>query len=523
MQETAETVVAKTDRKQSLYCDILRKHYTLNCTPRNNDTGPKMSSPNSMTSRIRTLLARVVVVLLLPLTLPVLVATNYRGLADRLADFPGIRRGGGASAGVAVLAYIVVTVGLVGGTATLALDDGESGPVSTTNGTVEEAATADETPTSTPTATPRNGSTETPRATSTPRKTSIKDETGERNEYELLLSDINETYLPTAQNSYPGPYLSFFDASYNTTRNSVMLNFSMDDHDSVNRYERAVSGSAGVYIWSHFNPETAYPETVTLNYFRDGDLNATAEIKSQWMRQYMFGNVSPDSPAPMSYRTYVRVVMGTLTVNGEQTEFPNLLTRCEEENSINSGECKNSLRERMPVRFYLPERTETGGSYTNVMGNAQPITSFNSRQERLEYTVQKLEKNITGTVSIEGYTSGDEDNIWENVDMRIRDVYLENETIVVEQYTRSARGDDSLPLQQRDVVGAKYGRLVVDYGAEYMPANGVVIVQYTPDGQKYAKVRVLNYNAVGYINGERGLVELGLDIEIIERYQEPGS
>jgi hypothetical protein len=157
------------------------------------------------------------------------------------------------------------------------------------------------------------------------------------------------------------------------------------------------------------------------------------------------------------------------------------------------------------------------------MGGAQPDRSFDSRQERLEYTTQKLEENITGRVSLEGYTAADEDDVWKDVDMRIRDVSLENETIVVEQYTRSERGDDSLPLRQNDVIGANYGRLVVNYGATFMPANGVVIVKYTPDGERYAKLRVPNYNAVGYINGERGLVELGLDVEIIEQYQDPGS
>lgn len=476
-----------------------------------------------MAFRIGTLLARVAVALFFPLTLPLLVATNYRGLADRLTSLPGIRSGGGAFAGIAVFGYIVLIVSLVSGTAILALDSGESNSASTTNGTLAETAIPDKTFTPTPTATPSDRSTATPTVTSTLTETNINNENGEGNEYELLLSDVEETYLSTAQNSYPGPYLSFLSGSYNTTRDSVTLNFSMDDHDSVNRYERAVSGSAGVYVWSHFNPETAYPATVTLSYFRDGDLNATAEIKSQWMRQYMFGNVSSDSPAPVSYRTYVRVVMGTLNVSGEKTEFPHLLSRCEEENPLSSGECKNNLRERIPIRFYLPERTATGGPHTNIMGNAQPAGSFNGRQKRLDYTAQKLEENITGTVSLEGYTAADEDDVWRDVDMRIRDVYLENETIIIEQYTRSERGDDSLPLRQRDIVGAKYGRLIVNYGAEYMPANGVVIIQYTPDGQKYAEVRVPNYNAVGYINGERGLAELGLDIEIIERYQEPGS
>jgi hypothetical protein len=136
---------------------------------------------------------------------------------------------------------------------------------------------------------------------------------------------------------------------------------------------------------------------------------------------------------------------------------------------------------------------------------------------------KKFEKNVTGTVSLEGYTAADETDVWKDVDMRIRDVYLDNETIVVEQFTRSEVGDDSLPLRQRDVIGAKYGRLAVNYGAEFMPANGVMIVQYTPDGEKYAKIHVPNSDAVGYINGETSLVGLGLDIEVIERYQDPGS
>jgi len=450
---------------------------------------------------------------------------NYRGLADRLTDLPGIRNGGGAFTGVTVFGYIVVVVGIVGATAAVALDDGEGDPSSNANGSAEGTATSSHTPTPTTTVTPRDSSTVTTTATpiSTVTETDTANENGKQNEYEALLSAVEENYLSTAQNSYPGPYLSFLDGSYNTTRDSVTLNFSMDDHDSVNRYERAVSGSAGVYVWSHFNTETAYPREITLNYFRDGDLNATAEIKPEWMRQYMFGNISSDSPAPMSYRTYVRAVMGTLKVKGEKVEFPILLARCEDGYPTNSAQCENSLDDRMPVRFYLPERTATGGSYTNIMGNGQPESSFDSRQARLEYTARKLEENITGTVSLEGYTAADEDNVWKNVDMRIRDIYIENETIVVKQFTRSEVGDDSLPLRQNDIIGVKYGRLVVNYGAQFMPTNDVVIIKYTPDGKKYSKVRVPNYNAVGYINGERSLVGLGLDVESIEQYQEPGS
>jgi hypothetical protein len=482
-----------------------------------------MNLSNLAGSRIGTFLARAAAVLFFPVTLPVLIAVNYRGLADRLTAVPGIRSGGGVLAGISVFVYIVLVVGLTAGASTVTIDPGGRDFESNTNGTAEETASPDNIIAPTATVTPSDSSTVTPKATSTPTEVNTYTEDRQRNEYELLLSDVEENYLSIARNSYPGPYLSFINGSYDTERDSVTLNFSMDDHDSVNRYERAVSGSAGVYVWPHFHPETAYPEEITLNYFRKGTLNASAEIRPRWMRHYMFGNVSPDTPAPMSYQTYVRVVMGTLNVSGEKTEFPHLLSRCEEEHPLNSEECKNNLDDRMPVRFYLPERTATGGPYKNIMGNAQPAGSFDSRQERLEYTAQKLEENITGTVSLEGYTAADEDDVWKDVDMRIRDVYLQNETIMIEQYTRSEVGDDSLPLRQNDVIGAKYGRLIVNYGAKFMPANGVVIIKYTPDGQKYSKVRLPNYNAVGYINGERGLVELGLDVEVIQQYQEPGS
>jgi hypothetical protein len=317
--------------------------------------------------------------------------------------------------------------------------------------------------------------------------------------------------------------LNFLGGSYDVERESVTLNFSIDSLALISRYEIAAGRSSGVYLSSHFNSETAYPETVTLNYFRDGELNATATIKSQWMNQYAFGNTSPEGYAPMSYSTYTRAVFGTLKVKGQKREFPHLLDRCEDDESTDSVECKDGLRDRMPARFYLPERTATGGPYTNIMGTAQPERSFEDRRERLRFTTRKLEENITGLVSLEGHTTSDETTVWKSVDMRIRDVYLDNETIVVEQLTRSEVGDDSLPLRQRDVVGAKYGRIAVNYGAEFMPSNGVVIIQYTPDGKKYAKVRVPNYNAVGYINGGTSLVGLGLNVEVIELYQKPGS
>jgi hypothetical protein len=471
-------------------------------------------------------LGRLVALLFFPITVPVAVATNYRGAADRLASLPGIRRGGGVVAGISVLAYLVIVIGIAGGTGILAIS-GENGPegVATNASGIEKVETV-ETLDTTPDTTPESGLLSTPDRpvpTSTTTVNSNSREETEPNQYDLLLSNVEEVYPETARDSYNKPYLTFLGGSYDQQHESVTLNFSVDPLNSIDRYESAVSRTAGIYVWSHFNSDTAYPETITINYFRDGKLNATANVRSRWMRQYAFGNISSESPAPMSYHTYVQAVVGTLRVKGEKAEFPHLLNRCESMGPVQSGECKNSLRNRMPVRYYLPERTATGNKYTNVMGNAQPAGSFDSRQERLEYTAQKLEENITGTVSLEGYTAADEDDVWEDVDMRIRDVYLENETIVVEQYTRSEVGDDSLPLRQNDVIGAKYGRLVVNYGAQFMPADGVVIIKYTPDGHKYSKIRVQNYNAVGYINGERSLVRLGLDVEVIEQYQEPGS
>lgn len=461
-----------------------------------------------------------------PVTVPIAVATNYRDAADRLASLPGIHRGGGMLAGLSVLFYLVIVGGLIGGATVLALNSGNDPSAPITNGDTREDANPDMNPNATPASTSELESTSTPEPitpTPTPADSNEHPVDTELTNYERLLSDIEEIYPETARNSYKPPYLEFLGGSYDRKQESITLNFSLDSLDSIDRYESAVARTAGIYVWSHFNSETAYPETATLNYFRDGRLNATARIRAQWMRQYVFGNVSSSSPAPLSYPTYVRAVMGTLKVRGEKVEFPTLLARCEDDYPANPAQCKNSLDDRMPVRFYLPERTATGGSYTNIMGNAQPDSSFDSRQDRLAYTAQKLEENITGTVSLEGYTAADEDDVWKDVDMRIRDVYLENETIVVEQFTRSEVGDDSLPLRQNDVIGAKYGRLVVNYGAEFMPTNGVVIIKYTPDGQRYSKVRVQNYNAVGYINGERGLVELGLDMEVIEQYQEPGS
>ncbi|WP_159901347.1 hypothetical protein [Salinirussus salinus] len=483
-----------------------------------------MSSSTLSAARLVKLLGGVVALIFFPVTVPIATATNYRGIADRLASLPGIQRGGGMLAGVAVLVYLVAAGGLVGGTATLALGDESRSPALDIN---ESKAT-----TSTPTGTSAALQTTTPNTnpptpdgsvSSTPISTEDDTDSRKSDRYERLLADVEETYPVLARDSYDPPYITFLGGSYDTERQTVTLNFSIDSLDLIERYEIAVARTAGLYVRSHFDPKTAYPETVTFNYFRKGELNATATIKPRWMNQYAFGNTSPDSYAPMSYPTYIRAVVGTLKVNGEKREFPHLLDRCENENPVNSGECKNSLRDRVPVRFYLPERTATGGQYTNVMGAAQPDKSFSSRHERLRFTTQKLEKNVTGTVSLEGYTAADETDVWKDVDMRIRDVYLDNETIVVEQFTRSEVGDDSLPLRQRDVIGAKYGRLAVNYGAEFMPANGVMIVQYTPDGEKYAKIHVPNSDAVGYINGETSLVGLGLDIEVIERYQDPGS
>ncbi len=485
-----------------------------------------ISSIASAANKFIKYFSKTIAILLFPITLPMAVATNYRGAADSLASLPGIHRGGGPLSSISVLAYIIAIIGIIGGTAVFALG-GEGGPeVAATTDDRTENSTPVGVSTTTPDQKSNPGYNSTP-GSSTPLYRSMNDSrdktSTEPNKYKSLISDVKEVYPNTANNSYTPPYMKFINGSYDQKRQFVKLNFSIDRLNSIDQYEIAVGRTAGIYVWSHFDSDTAYPERVTINYFRNGELNATTKIRPQWMRQYLFGNVSSDSPAPMSYRTYVQASIGALSVNSQKTEFPQLINRCDTRNSAESGKCKNDLRNRMPVRYYLPENTDTGGEYTNLMGGAQPDRSFDSRQERLEYTTQKLEENITGRVSLEGYTAADEDDVWKDVDMRIRDVSLENETIVVEQYTRSERGDDSLPLRQNDVIGANYGRLVVNYGATFMPANGVVIVKYTPDGERYAKLRVPNYNAVGYINGERGLVELGLDVEIIEQYQDPGS
>jgi hypothetical protein len=423
--------------------------------------------------------------------------------------------------GVAVLAYLVAVGGLIAGTTTLVLGDDGASPRPDANDSDGTISTTEVSPTATPDTNPTNTPSDTTPSTSTSTNDVRESELSER--YDRLISDVRETYPVTARESYEPPYLTFLGGSYDVEQESVTLNFSMDSLDMISRYEIAAGRSAGVYLSSHFNSATAYPETITLNYFRDDELNATATIKSRWMNQYAFGNTSPEGYAPMSYSTYTRAVIGTLKVTGEKREFPHLLDRCEDAESTDFVGCKDGLRNRMPVRFYLPEQTATGGPYTNVMGAAQPEGSFEDRRERLRFTTQKLEENVKGLPSLKGYTTSDETIVWKSVDMRIRDVYLDNETIVIEQFTRSEVGDDSLPLRQRDVVGAKYGRLAVNYGAEFMPSNGVVIIQYTPDGEKYAKVRVPNYNAVGYINGGTSLVGLGLNVEVIELYQNPGS
>jgi hypothetical protein len=483
-----------------------------------------MSSSTLSAARLIKLVGGVVALIFFPVTVPIATATNYRGIADRLASLPGIQRGGGLLGGVAVLLYLVDAGGLVGGTATLVLGDESRSLASDMNGGNTTISTPTGTSAAPQTTTPNTNSA-TPDGSVSPTPISTEDDTDSRksDRYERLLADVEETYPVLTRDSYDPPYLTFLGGSYDAERQTVTLNFSIDSLDLIERYEVAVARTAGLYVRSHFDSKTAYPDTVRFNYFREGELNATATVRSRWMNQYTFGNTSSNSYAPMSYPTYIRAVVGTLKVSGEKIEYSHLLDQCEEQSPINSGKCKIDLDERMPVRFYLPERTATGGQYTNVMGAAQPAKSFSSRHDRLRFITQKFEKNVTGTVSLEGYTAADETDVWKDVDMRIRDVYLDNETIVVEQFTRSEVGDNSLPLRQRDVIGAKYGRLAVNYGAEFMPANGVVIVQYTPDGKKYAKIRVQNSDAVGYINGETSLVGLGLDIEVIERYQDPGS
>jgi hypothetical protein len=465
-------------------------------------------------------------IVLFPITAPIAVGINYRGTADSLASLPGICRGGGPLSFLSVLTYLATLGGIITGAAMFGLNGGDGPEVATATDHRVENSTPVEVSTTTP-GQKSNPDYNLASDSLTPLRKSIDASNNERNmeskKYDLLITNVEEMYPNVANNSYTSPYLNFLNGSYNQERQFVKLNFSIARLNSIDRYEVAVGRTAGIYVWSHFDSNTAYPEKVTVNYFRNGELNATTKIRPQWMRQYIFGNVSPDSAAPMSYRTYVRASIGALSVNSQKTEFPQLINRCNIQNTTKSVKCKNDLRNRMPVRYYLPEQTATGGPYTNIMGGAQPAGSFDNRQERLEHTTQKLEENITGAVSLDGDTAVDEDDVWKDVDMRIRDVSLENETIVVEQYTRSERGDDGLPLRQNDVIGAKYGRLVVNYGAKFMPADGVVIMKYTPDGERYAKFRVPNYNAVGYINGERGLVELGLDVEVVDRYQNPGS
>ena len=480
-----------------------------------------MRSPTLSAARLAKFFGGVIALLFFPVTVPIATAINYRGIANRLASLPGIGRGGGMLSGVAVLVYVIVVAGLVAGMATLVLGDDGSSPEPDANQTDGALSTTEVSPAATPDTNPTKTPSDTIPSTSTSTNDVSESALSER--YNRLISDVRETYPAAARESYEPPYLTFLGGSYDVEQESVTLNFSMDSLDMISRYEVAAGRSAGVYLSSHFNSETAYPEKVSLNYFRDGELNATVTIKPRWMNQYAFGNTSQGGYAPMSYSTYTRAVMGTLKVTGENKEFPHLLNRCGDDELTDSVGCKDSLRDRMPVRFYLPEQTATGGPYTNVMGAAQPEGSFEDRRERLRFTTRKLEQNITGLVSLKGYTTSDETTVWKSVDMRIRDVYLDNETIVVEQLTRSGVGDDSLPLRQRDVVGAKYGRLAVNYGAEFMPSNGIVIIQYTPDDEKYAKVRVPNYNAVGYINGGTSLVGLGLNVEVIELYQKPGS
>lgn len=122
------------------------------------------------------------VIILLPL-IPLAVATNALGLADRLSPLPGITEGGGAGAGIAALVYVggILGVATTGGLLV-------AGGVSPVIG--DDPATAQQTPTTTPTEMTTQTKTATPGAVLTPTATQSTEERRQRE-----LEDVKDEYL----------------------------------------------------------------------------------------------------------------------------------------------------------------------------------------------------------------------------------------------------------------------------------------------------------------------------------------
>lgn len=100
--------------------------------------------------------------------LPLAVAFNVWGIADRLSFLPGIGRGGGAVASIMAFVYVGAVVGIVAGGGVV--DMGANVPIGGGGDSVETTPTAEPTPTTTPTpsGTPAPTPTSTPTATPVP-------------------------------------------------------------------------------------------------------------------------------------------------------------------------------------------------------------------------------------------------------------------------------------------------------------------------------------------------------------------
>lgn len=110
-------------------------------------------------------LVAVAAVAVLPITVAVAVATNYRGTAERLGGVPGVRADGGVSSGLVVGVVLVTLAAAIGIVGVLAMGGSPGGLLDWGDGTSPAAPDATPTPNATemPTVTPTETSDLTPR------------------------------------------------------------------------------------------------------------------------------------------------------------------------------------------------------------------------------------------------------------------------------------------------------------------------------------------------------------------------
>ncbi|MDG5774954.1 hypothetical protein VB773_15870 [Haloarculaceae archaeon H-GB2-1] len=245
--------------------------------------------------RVSYPLAVVVAVLCLPVSAPLAIARNYRGVADRCAHLPGIRAGGGPTSALATMFYLVVVLLLVGGGAVAyaQVDVGEgAGGSSTTNVTTVSTETTPKT-TSTPTVTHTPTSTPTP----TPTATATTTATATPESKDTMQDFANRTVAGAKKYNLTIKNYRIIDGE--------LIVYWMPNVQNRTRLFTRSTYLMGAFRYSHEVQQGTSPWQLRIYMIDEsGNRKAQMKVKSKWVIQNIQGRKSDKYVIKSSLKTY---------------------------------------------------------------------------------------------------------------------------------------------------------------------------------------------------------------------------